>query len=395
MNTSYRAIAQAKFITGRGAVDYLGKLGASRAAVIHGGRSMPDSLKDRISGILEESGAECRFVAKILNEPYFEDIFGVLEVMNEYRPDLIIAVGGGAVLDTAKGIHLFYEYPDLTLEDSLKPYQLPPLGKKARMVAVPTTSGTGSETTSAAVFTERRTSRKHLMLSDELVPHYALLDADLTDSLPPSITAHTGLDALTHAMEASVSTAAGHMVKSYGISAALDIFENLEVSVREGSSTEAGRTAREICHSAASVAGISITNSCAGLAHGFDQPGPWFGLPHGMVCGILLPYTTAFTGVHPSLLTLASRLGYRSGTEAERIQALVGHIHSFNRSIGIPSGFAEAGIDEAEFIGKIGDFAELAAGAIATKLSPRVPTIDEAARLFREAYHGERATVGV
>ena len=392
MQNKYKCIALTKFIVGRVSIEYLKEFEVDRVAIIHGGKSMPDELRNKIIRIIEDGGAECRFVAKILNEPFFEDIFDTLEVMNEYKPDLIIAIGGGAVLDTAKGIHLFYEYPDLSLEDALKPYQLPELGKKAKMISIPTTSGTGSETTSAAVFTDRKTNRKHLMLADELIPHYAILDADLTDSLPPSITAHTGMDALTHAMEASVSTAANAMVRSLGVSSALDLFENLEDSVATVD-PEKKKTAREVCHSAASIAGVSITNSCAGLAHGFDQPGPWFGLPHGLVCGILLPYTTAFTGVHSSLLTIAGRLGFKNGTEIERCQALVNHIVEFNKLVGIPSSFASAGIDENEYLEKIEDFAYLAVEAIATKLSPCIPTISEACKIFQDAFYGHQPTV--
>jgi len=393
MQSKYRCFTQTKFIVGRGSIEYLGELGASRAAVIHGGKSMPDSLKAKIEMILEKSGTECRFVAKILNEPFFEDIYEVLDVMEEYKPDLLIAIGGGAVMDTAKGIHLFYEHPELDLEDALRPYQLPELGETAKMVAIPTTSGTGSETTSAAVFTERKTSRKHLMLADELIPHYAILDADLTDSLPASIVAHTGMDALTHAMEASVSIAASAMVTTMGISSALDIFENLEASAGPQTPDAEKKAAREACHVAASLAGVSITNSCAGLAHGFDQPGPWFGLPHGLVCGILLPYTTAFTGAHPSYVKLAKRLGYEGRSESELCTMLIEHIISFNEAVGIPRSFADAGIDEGEYLTKIDDFAALAVDAIATKLSPRVPTVPEAKDLFRQALYGEKPVV--
>ncbi|MBI9108287.1 MAG: iron-containing alcohol dehydrogenase [Spirochaetales bacterium] len=393
MQSNYRCFELTKFIVGRGSIEYLKQIKASRAAVIHGGRSLPESLKTRIIEILSESGTECRFIAKILNEPFFEDIYEVLDVMEEYKPDLLIAIGGGAVMDTAKGIHLFYEHPELALEDALKPYQLPALGATAKMVAIPTTSGTGSETTSAAVFTERKTNRKHLMLADELIPHYAILDADLTDSLPSKIVAHTGMDALTHAMEASVSVAASAMVTTMAISSALDIFENLEASADESSSGDLKKTAREACHVAASLAGVSITNSCAGLAHGFDQPGPWFGLPHGLVCGLLLPYTTAFTGVHPSYVKLAKRLGYKSSSDKELCQMLVDHIIAFNETVGIPRSFSEAGIDEGEYLMKINDFAALAVEAIATKLSPRVPTLDEARDLYKQVFYGENPIV--
>ncbi len=393
MSTSFNPMKQSEFVVGRGAIAALARLGGRRIGIFHGGKSMPESLMARLQALLAASGAECRFLMKITNEPYFDDVERASRALEDYRPDLVVAIGGGAVMDTAKAAILFYENPGMSVEAAVQPYRLPPLGKKVAFAAVPTTSGTGSETTSAAVFTDRATKRKHLMLDNGLIPRYAILDADLVDSLPSSIVALTGMDALTHALEASVSVAASAMVRAMAISAAVDLIENLAPACR-GLVDDAGRMrAREACLVAASLAGVAITNSCAGLAHGFDQPGPYFGVPHGQVCGMLLPYTTAFSGIQPSYVTVAKRLGLPGDNERDLCQSLVDFLLGFSISLGMPRGFSACGIARDEYSERIPAFTALALGAVATGLSPRVPSAEEARSLFGEAYDGTRPVV--
>lgn len=393
MEKQFTAFANSSFVVGRGSLAFLRQLGKKRVAVVYDGRVVNQAVHNRIRTLVEEGGGQCRFVADIRNEPYFEDIRRAADEMEQFAPDLILAVGGGSVMDTAKAMHLFYEYPQLTMEEALRPFTLPPLGNKAVLVAVPTTSGTGSETTSAAVFIQQQTKEKHLMLSNNLIPAYAVLDADFTDSLPSSIAAHTGMDALTHAMEAAVCKNAHGMVVSIALGAALDLLENLEASVLPQQAPQRRAQARETCHIAASLAGVVITNSFAGLAHAMDQPGPYFGLPHGMVCGLLLPYTTAFASPHPVYATLARRLGLRGANDAARCQALVDHLWEFNARLGIPHSFAQQGIPEKEYLEKLDDFAALAAGSPSAHLSPRAPEVQQARRLLEDAYYGRKPRV--
>ncbi|BDF72229.1 NADPH-dependent butanol dehydrogenase [Oscillospiraceae bacterium] len=393
MEKQFSPLAASRFIVGRGSISYLKELGKKRAAVIYDGRILTPLLRDRIDSLIRSGGGECRFVSDIRNEPFFSDIKKGAADMESFAPDLIVAIGGGSVMDTAKAMHLFYEYPGLSIADSLKPYQLPELGRKAVMAAVPTTSGTGSETTSAAVFIDQDTRAKHLMLSNNLIPAYAILDADLTDSLPATVAAHTGMDALTHAMEASVCVTASPLVVSVSLGAALDLLENLKNSVSDQVPAAVHARARETCHVAASLAGMVITNCCAGLAHGLDQAGPYYNLPHGMICGLMLPYTTAFSSPHPSYAALARRLGLKGADDRALCQALVDHLWDFGGELGIPHSFGALGLDEADFMDKLDDFARLGLEAIATKLSPRVPTLDEAREIFRSAYYGRRPQV--
>ena len=181
-------------ICGRGAVRFAATLGKKRAAVI----GYADSVAEKAREIFAGTDTEIRYIASIQREPLIADIFDNLPAMHEFQPDLILAIGGGSVMDVAKGLHLFYENPDMTFADSLKPFALPALGKKAVSVHVPTTSGTGSETSSAAVFIHPETKVKNLLLSNTLIPQYAVIDADFTDHLPPSIQITSGLDAMCH-----------------------------------------------------------------------------------------------------------------------------------------------------------------------------------------------------
>lgn len=390
MAKTYTVIDNAKYVIGRGGIAFLGELGKKRAVVLYDGRIVDEELKKKIADLIEENGGECRFIADIRNEPYFSDIIAAGQALGDFQPDLIVAIGGGSVMDTAKAIWLFYEHPELAFEDAFKAYALPKPVGKAEIVAIPTTSGTGSETTSCAVFTNQETKAKSLMLSNDLIPAYAILDADFTDTLPATVAAHTGMDGLAHAMEAAVCVAASPMVVSLGLGAAMDLLENLPTSV--GGEGEAKKKAREVCHIASSLAGVAITNSCAGLVHGFDQPGPYFNLPHGLVCGLLLPYSTAFHSPHPQYVTIAKRLGYK-GNDKELCSQLVDHLWEFNSQVGLPHSFQELGLDEKVYFDKLPDFIEIALNSISTKLSPKAPTPEEAKALFTAAYYGEKPSV--
>lgn len=384
----YSILYQAQYIVGRGSIAAICELGRKRAAIIYDSRVVNDGLRSSIEEMFRSADGTCAWIGDIKNEPFFSDIKECVRLADEFKPDMILAIGGGSVMDTAKAVRLFYEYPDMTIQESLKPYQLPKLGKKTIMAAVPTTSGTGSETSSAAVFIDDETKAKHLMLANTIIPEFAILDADFTDTLPPVIAAHTGVDALTHGIEAAVCSKTSTAVVSVGIGAALDIIENLEASVNITEKNDKRDNAREICHTAASLAGMAITNSCAGMAHGFDQPGPYFGLPHGLVCGLMLPYTTAFSGVQPAYLKLAGRLGLQADTDEALCQALVDRLWSFTDNLGFVHSFSELGVDEKTYMEKVEDFANLALGAISTQLSPRVPTYDEACAFFKRVYYG-------
>ena len=353
MNTTYSQLHTPKFISGRGSISFFATLGKKRIGVIRGGRSLNDALKAKIEQLAAESGAEIRYLAQIRNEPFIEDIFRCMDEVREFEPDMILAIGGGSVLDTTKAIHLFYENPEMSFEQATIPYTLPSLGKKAVHISVPTTSGTGSETTSCAVFIDPVSKTKKLLLDNTIIPHYAILDADTTDSLPPSITIATALDALTHAIESSTALNASVLTKAIAIEAAVDILENISVAAVPGEMTEEKKLAREKIHIASALAGVAITNSCTGLAHSYDHPGPAFSMAHGNICGLMLPYTMKYVGSHESYATIARRLGY-SGTQKELTQFLIDHLLGLMKELNLKTCFKDMGIDAEEYRSKNG-----------------------------------------
>lgn len=390
VNNPYSIVRQSQFVTGRGSIRFLESLRQKRAAFFYDARVLTEARRDSLVSACENAKMECRFVTDIQREPHFSDLHQSLETIRSFEPDLLIAIGGGSVIDLAKAVHVLYEHPTLYITDLFKPFQLPASNGKAVLVAIPTTSGTGSETTCAAVLTDDESKRKHLLLDYRLIPTYAILDPELCDSLPPAVAALTGMDALAHALEASVCQASTTLIQSMAIGAALDIFMALpqSASATLTATEEDRKKARELCHYAASTSGVAINNSSAGLAHALDQMGPYFNLPHGLVCGVLLPYTTAFHSPHPIYARLSERLGY-SGDDAALCQQLVSHISAFNELISIPRGFKDAGVPEAEYLENIDAFVKDLELSMAAKLSPEMPTKEEAAALLKQAYYGE------
>lgn len=392
MKSGYSILHQSQLVTGRGSISFLSSMGKRKAAIFYDGRIMDDAAKQKLSALLAEGGCESRFVADIRNEPFFSDILNAVSGVREFEPDLFVALGGGSVMDTAKAVWLFYEHPELPFEEAFKPFQIPETTGKAVIAAIPTTSGTGSETTCCAVFVNQDTMQKQLILGFPIMPAYAVLDPDFTDTLPDMIAAHTGMDALSHAIEAAVCTASSPVVVTLSLTAALDILDTLPDSVNAPAGSKARLNARETCHYSAALAGVAINNSSAGLVHTLDQPGPCFNLPHGLVCGLLLPYTTAFHSPHPVYTKLGLRLGYK-GSGKEVCNGLVDFLWDFNTRVGIAHCFKELGIEESTFMDKIEDFLSGLDSSMAAILSPRKPTFEEAKQILIDAYYGNKPFV--
>ncbi|WP_313583517.1 iron-containing alcohol dehydrogenase [Lacrimispora sp.] len=392
MQQTFSILSIPKFITGRGSVSFITSLEKKRIGIIRGGRSYNKSLREKIEMLAAESGAKIQYLAQIRNEPSIDDIFRCMEEVRSFEPDMILAIGGGSVLDTAKAIHLLYENPDMEFKEALIPFTLPKLGKRAVHVSVPTTSGTGSEATSAAVFIDPLTKVKKLLLDNHLIPHYAVLDADLTDSLPDCVRITTAMDALTHAIEASTAANASVMTRAIALEAAIDIMENLPGSLNNCPNGSVQALSREKIHIASAMAGVAITNSCTGLAHSYDHPGPAFSKAHGAVCGLMLPYTMELCGTHPSYATLAARLGYQ-GNEKELTQHLIDHLFRLRESLSLELTFEEMGIDRIEYFNRVETWSKVSLDAIATVVSPVEMTIDRGMELYDSCYYGKRPIV--
>lgn len=382
---SFSRIYMPNIVCGRGSISFVTTLGKKRVAVL----GYCDAVAQMAEDIFQGTGAQVRYIATISHEPLIRDLYDNLPAVNDFQPDLILAIGGGSTMDVAKGLHLFYENPEMSFADSLKPFALPELGKKAVSVFVPTTSGTGSETSSAAVFIDEETRVKSLLLSNTLIPHYTVLDPDFTNHLPISVQVATGLDAMCHAIESTTARNANSFTRAIATQAALDILEYLPTAVDPNQPEQLRLQAKDKLHMAATMAGVAITNSFTGIVHSYDHPGPAFNLPHGIVCGIMLPYSMEMVGPTEEYACIARRLGYQ-GSVQELSKALVEHIRAFNLRLGLADTFAGAGVDEAEYFARVPRWAEISLQGMATKLSPANMDLEKGKVFYTLCYYGHR-----
>jgi alcohol dehydrogenase class IV len=327
---------------------------------------------------------DCNYkvICDISNEPTEGFLNKYIETIRDYEPKYIIAIGGGSVIDTAKALWLFYELPDYTWEKAYIPYGIEKFPGKASLIAIPTTSGTGSETTCAAVIKDNY-NNKQLILTPEIIPTKAILDFNLLTSLPPKVIAYSGTDALAHSIESATSKIASPMVVNVGTYAAIEIISQLPKSF------DGDEKARERVHVASSQAGAAICNSITGLAHGLDNAGGDFKLPHGLVTGMLLPYTMKFLIPNIVYEEIAAKLGI-TGDSKEKQEKLVDKIFELNKNLGMPSCFKELGIDEKEYISNIEGYIETAKNNPNVLNAARIPNEEELRKLYLEFYYGKQ-----
>ena len=329
-----------------------------------------------------------------------------VELLDRYRPDLIVAVGGGSVLDAAKAMRLFHEQPDKTMEDLTLPF-LDPRKRVAdyshephsvRLVAIPTTSGTGSEVSPAAVITVG--DRKLTLVDYSLVPDVAIVDPLLTLSLPAAITADSGIDALTHALEAVVSIFASPFTDAFCVQAARLIFDALPRAFADGSDVQA----RTDMANAATLAGLAFSNAFVGTNHALAHAvGARFGIPHGRANGVFLPHVLRYNAAVPTKFMPAP--GYSSyvapdkyaqlgrvifgGRQPEESAArLFQHVDELLATVEIPRTLRDAGVDESEFLAGLPDLAMTAFVDLSNRTNPRMPMLSELTDLLRRGFYG-------
>ena len=344
------------------------------------------------------------------SDPSFDTIKKGVAMMNEFKPDVIIAIGGGSPIDAAKGMWLFYEHPDADVEGlklkfmdiRKRTYKFPKLGEKAKMVAIPTTSGTGSEVTSFAVITDKNINKKYPLADYELTPDVAIVDPDLVMSLPKSITADTGMDVLTHAIEAYVSNMASDYTDGLAEKAAELVFKNLREAYNNGTN----KTAREKMHNASTIAGMAFTNAFLGINHSIAHKlGAEFHLPHGRINAILLPYVIKYNAEKPTKFVsfpkyeyfiadqkyadISRRMGFPAYTNEEGVNSLIEEIKKLNSDLGIPHSLKDAGVDEQEFLSKVDMLADRAFEDQCTNANPRLPLVTELKQIMLDAYYGK------
>lgn len=331
--------------------------------------------------------------------------------MTSFQPDVIIAIGGGSAMDAAKIMWLMYEHPEMEFEGMAlrfmdirkRIYSFPELSKKALMVAIPTTSGTGSEVTPFAVVTDEKTGIKYPIADYSLTPDMAIIDPEFVMTMPAKLAAWSGIDALTHAVEAMASVYATEFTNPYALEAARLIFKYLEPSVREGA---ANQKAKEKVHYAATLAGIAFANAFLGICHSMAHKlGSEFHVPHGLANALIIKEVIRFNATnaprkqaifpqykYPDAIQryarMADYLGLGGNTPEEKVELLITAIENLKQAVGIPASIKATGIHEEEFLQKVDLLSELAFDDQCTGANPRYPSIGEIKQLYLKAYEG-------
>ena len=358
---------------------------------------------DRVSSKLRELGFEVEVFNDVNADPNMECIRKGVAVCERFRPDLMIALGGGSPLDAGKFIRVQYEHPELTVEDAAvrfielrkRTIEFPQLGSKIRrFVAIPTTSGTGSEVSPFTVITDDE-GHKFPLTSYKLTPDIAICDSTFCDSLPKSLVANAGIDAITHAIEAYVSVAQNDFTKMHALEALELLFGNLAESYKVGSIKS-----RDAVHRGATLAGIAFSNSFLGICHSLaHKVGAQFHLPHGMTNAILLPHVIRYNstvrptkmGIYPSYLYPQAHKRYaemavRAGASTHDTEGLIEKIYELMAHLDMPTSFKQAKVPRDAFIAHLDTIAEDAFDDQCTPANPRFPLVPELKEILMAAY---------
>jgi alcohol dehydrogenase class IV len=376
-----------EIVFGEGALDALDELEGRRALIVTDATLVQLGLVDRVRAHLDKAGIEAHVFDAVEPDPSVRTVRQGVEVPREVEPDWIIGLGGGSPMDAAKAIWVLYERPDLEPAE-INPFVPLGLRQKARLITIPTTSGTGAEVTWAIVLTDTEEQRKMGLGSRENVADIAIVDPAMAAGMPPQLTADTGLDALTHAVEGYTCAWHTDLTDGLCINAARTVFQYLPCAVADGSDMEA----RERMHNAATCAGLGFGNSLASMAHAMGHTlGAVFHVPHGRAVAIFLPYTIEFAAREaPERFAELAVLVGCSRVEGEKgARALAGHIRDLCREVGNPTSIAEAGIERAAHEAQLDKLIDDAFNDTQIITAVRAPSYEELRQLFLYAYEGK------
>lgn len=398
----------------KGSIQYLEKMhNISRAFIVTDPGMVELGYVDKILFYLRRREGRNYVHSEIFSEvepdPSIETVRKGVERMRQFNPDVIIALGGGSPMDAAKAMWLFYEHPDVDFKDLKQKFidirkrvvRYPKLGNKAQFVAIPTTSGTGSEVTSFTVITDNEEDMKYPLADYELTPDVAIVDPQLVMTVPKHVTADTGMDVLTHAIEAYVSNMANDYTDGLAIKAIQLVFEYLPRAYRNGND----ELAREKMHNASTIAGMAFSNAFLGINHSLAHKlGAEFNIAHGRANTILMPHVIRYNAKKPTKFMsfpkyehfiadqryaeIAKAIGLPARTVEEGVENLVQAIIDLAKQLDIPMSIKEQGVSEQEFEAKVDELAELAFEDQCTTANPKLPLVTELAEVYRQAYHG-------
>ncbi|WP_297436105.1 iron-containing alcohol dehydrogenase [uncultured Clostridium sp.] len=383
----------------KGSLEYLKEIKGKKASIVVGGGSMKRfGFLDKIVSYLEEAGLEVDIIDGVEPDPSVETVLAGAKKMEAFGPDVIVAVGGGSPIDAAKAMWVFYEHPDKTFDDIKDPFTIPELRNKAIFVAIPSTSGTATEVTAFSVITDYSKGIKYPLADYNITPDIAIVDPDLAQTMPAKLVAHTGMDALTHAIEAYVATLHSPFTNPLALEAIVMIKENLLKSFNGDTD------AREQMHYAQCMAGMAFSNALLGITHsmahksgaifheGGIEANEVFHIPHGCANAIYLPYVIDFNkkACMDRYATIAKRLELLGNTDEELVDSLTGMIKEMNVSMNIPATIKEFGVNEDEFKAKVQMISERAVLDACTGSNPRTISNEEMQKVYEATFYGTK-----
>lgn len=372
-------VMNTKVYMGSSCLDMIKELPVEKAYIICDPFMAQSGKVNMITDLLTEKGSSFEVFSGVVPDPTIEVVSKAIGRMQCFGPDAVIALGGGSAIDTAKAASNIYTQMG---------------NEKLYLIAVPTTSGTGSEVTNFSVISDPQAQAKYPLRSDSMVPDVAFLDPRFTVSVPPHITADTGMDVLTHALEAYVSTNAGDFTDACAEKAVRLVWNYLARTVEEGSDMEA----RTHMHNASCLAGVAFNGASLGLCHSMAHAlGARFHIPHGRSNAILLPHVISYNaGLEEAgeyeacgrYMEIANMLGIAAGTEKATVHGLVRHIKNLMNKIKIPQQITDLKVDRDEFLQAVEEMAEKALHDNCTLTNPRVPTAEDIANIYRKLCKG-------
>lgn len=387
---------------GENALEALKSFEGKRAVICVGGGSMKKfGFLDKAKAYLEEAGMEVAIIDGIEPDPSVDTVMAGAEKMLEFKPDWIVAMGGGSPIDAAKAMWIKYEYPDITFEDMCKVFGLPKLRKKAKFCAISSTSGTATEVTAFSVITDYKKGIKYPLADFEITPDVAIVDPALAETMPKKLVAHTGMDAMTHAIEAYVSTANCDYTDPLAIFAIKMIQDNL-VDSYNGDMKK-----RDTMHNAQCLAGMAFSNALLGIVHSMaHKTGAIFAdygahIIHGAANAMYLPKVIAFNAKDPVAKkrygVIADYMGLGGNNDDEKVALLIKFLRKMNDDLNIPHCIKNYGADsyptengfvpEEVFLERLPEIAKNAIGDACTGSNPRIPTQEEMEKLFKCCYY--------
>jgi alcohol dehydrogenase class IV len=366
---------------GLGCIDNLKSVKGTKAVIVTGAGSMRRlGFIDKTIALLKEAKIESVVFDGVEADPSVDTVIKGVRVFNREKPDLIVGLGGCSAIDAAKAMWVLYEHPESTFEEICKPFSIKPLRKKAHFIAIPSTSGTGTEVTCCSVITDREKGTKYPIVSYEICPDIAIVDGELAVGMPANVTANTGIDALSHDCEAYVATLASVYSDALAKDSVRLIFANLPKAYADGKNVEA----RQTMHDASCMAGIAFSNAILGIIHSMShQVGGMFGVPHGRSNAILMPNVIRFNSKSTKKYEqLAEIIGKKTAEDF----ALA--VRDLSQSVGIEKSYKEYGIDAKIWAEKLDTLTQNALNDPCTGTNPRKPTFEEVKRIFQHCYDG-------